>query len=148
VSRAAPNSRPPLPLPPDRRRIDPARVRRPYRSLARGTLASNSAGVCTLLQRNQNAPVIEQRCAGLSPGSADWKYQIAPNPRRTSSLTCGFRFQVHTGAFPDRYETILRKLWLNRGKIHRLGQRSGLSLVIYELVLAIAPEINYSVGCI
>jgi hypothetical protein len=31
------------------------------------------------------------------------------------------------GAFPDRYETILRKLWLNRGKIHRLGQRSGLS---------------------
>jgi hypothetical protein len=31
--------------------------------------ASNSAGLCTLLQRNQNAPVIEQRCAGLSPAA-------------------------------------------------------------------------------
>jgi transposase InsO family protein len=57
--------------------------------------ASNSAGLRTLLQRNQNAPVIEQRCAGLSPGSADWKYRIAPNPRRTSSplrADLGFRY--------------------------------------------------------
>jgi hypothetical protein len=37
------------------------------------------------LQRRPNASVIEQRCAGLSPGSADWKYQLARNPRRTSS---------------------------------------------------------------
>jgi hypothetical protein len=27
---------------------------------------------------------IEQGCAGLSPGSPDWTYQIAPDPRRTS----------------------------------------------------------------
>jgi type I restriction enzyme R subunit len=51
----------------------------------------------------QNAPVIGQRCSGLSPGSADRKHQIAPHPWRTSSPLrsgLGFRYtQVDKTAY-------------------------------------------------
>ena len=46
-----------------------------------------------LQARHQNASLVGQRCAGLSPGSADRKRQIAPYPRRTLP---GFRFSVRT----------------------------------------------------
>jgi hypothetical protein len=70
--------------------------------------------VCTeirsLLQSHQNALVIGQRCAGLSPRSADRIYQFTRDPRRTY----GFSFSVHTGntanqpmiAFPINIPTI------------------------------------------
>jgi len=38
-----------------------------------------------MLQWRQNAPIIEQRCAGRSPNSANRKHQIPRHPRRTSS---------------------------------------------------------------
>jgi hypothetical protein len=38
-----------------------------------------------LLQRRQNATVIEQRCAGLSLGSADRNHKFTPDPWRPSS---------------------------------------------------------------
>ena len=60
-------------------------MHRSYRSPKRGTSASNSASLCPLLQRNQNASVIEQRCAALAPSSADGNHQFTSNPRRTSS---------------------------------------------------------------
>jgi hypothetical protein len=64
------------------------------RTEVRLDLRLGSMKVGPLLQRNQNASIIEQRCAGLSPGSADWKYQIAPNPRRASSpLRAGLGFR-------------------------------------------------------
>ena len=51
-------------------RIDPARMPRPYRRLGRGSPAPDPASLCRLLQQDPNAPVIGQRCAGLSPSSA------------------------------------------------------------------------------
>ena len=60
-----------------------AHLRRILRSYAR------------LLQRHQNAPIIEQRCAGLSPGSANRNHQFTRHPWRTSSPLrpgLGFRY--------------------------------------------------------
>jgi hypothetical protein len=53
-----------------------------------GVIASapDSACLSSLLQRHQNASVIEQRCAGLSPRSADWNHKFTPDPWRDSSL--------------------------------------------------------------
>ena len=76
-------------------RIDPARVRGPFRRLGRGASAPDPAILCSLLQRHQNASVIGQRCAGLSPGSADWNHKFTPDPWRASSPLCpglGFRY--------------------------------------------------------
>jgi hypothetical protein len=52
-------------------RIDPTRVCGPYHRLWRGAPAPDSAIVCLLLQRDQNPPIVRQRCADLSPSSAD-----------------------------------------------------------------------------
>src|SRR5260370_34564882 len=52
-------------------RIDPTRVRRPCDRLGRGTPTRDSASLCPLLQRSENAPLVGQRCAILAPGSAD-----------------------------------------------------------------------------
>jgi hypothetical protein len=49
----------------------------------------------TLLQRHPNAPVVGQRRAGCSPGSADRTHQIVPHPQRTPSPLrpgLGFRY--------------------------------------------------------
>jgi transposase InsO family protein len=47
-------------------RIDPARVCEPFHRLGRGPSWPHPANLCSLIQRNQNAPIIGQRCAGLS----------------------------------------------------------------------------------
>jgi len=52
-------------------RIHPARVCGPFRRLGRGASAPGPAILCSLLQQHPNAPVIGQRCAGLSDCSAD-----------------------------------------------------------------------------
>jgi hypothetical protein len=70
-------------------------VPRSSRNSERSSLASHPANLRSLLQRHQNASFLGQRCAGLSPSSADWKYQIGTDPRRTSSPLCpglGFRY--------------------------------------------------------
>jgi hypothetical protein len=47
-----------------------------------------------LLQRRQNASVTEQRCAGLSPASADWNHLFKRDTRRASSpLRPGLSFR-------------------------------------------------------
>ena len=61
-------------------------VRGPLHHLRRGTFAPHPASLC--LQRHQNVPVIEQRCASLSLGSADQKHQILPHIWRISSPLC------------------------------------------------------------
>jgi hypothetical protein len=76
-------------------RLDPARVLGPFYRLGRGASAPDLVSLCWLLQRSQNAPVVGQRCASLSPDSADRKHQIALNPWRPSSPLCpglGFRY--------------------------------------------------------
>ena len=64
--------------------------------LGEAHLRPNPPSLCSLLQRNQNAPVIGQRCAGLSPGSADPELSVhtrslaeTPSPLRPG---LGFRY--------------------------------------------------------
>src|SRR6266851_10308445 len=57
----------------------------PHHYLGRGAFAPDSAIVCLLLQRDQNASVVGQRRADLSPGSAGRKPKNVPHPRRTPS---------------------------------------------------------------
>jgi hypothetical protein len=66
-------------------RIDPARVFGPHHCLGQGTSASDSERLCGLLQRRENASVIEQGCACLSPGSAIRRHKFARHTGRTSS---------------------------------------------------------------
>src|SRR5680860_1412081 len=76
-------------------RIDPARVCGPFRRLGRGASAPNPASLCSLLQRHPNAPVIGQRCAGLSPRSPHRSHWFTRDPWRTSSplrADLGFRY--------------------------------------------------------
>src|ERR1017187_9267052 len=68
----------------------------------RPQIETDPASLCWLLQRHQNASVIEQRCPGLSPSSADRKHQIVPNPWRASSPLCaglGFRYTHGAGSY-------------------------------------------------
>src|SRR5450631_168655 len=57
----------------------------PHHHLGRGAFAPDSAIACLLLQRDQNASVVGQRRADLSPGSAGRKPKNVPHPRRTPS---------------------------------------------------------------
>src|SRR5260370_29648907 len=66
-------------------RIDPTRVRRPCDRLGRGAPTPDSASLCPLLQRSENAPLVGQRCAILAPGAADRKYHVTATPRRIAS---------------------------------------------------------------
>ena len=66
-------------------RIDPARVFGPHHCLGQGTSASASEKLCGLLQRRENASVIEQGCACLSLGSAIRRPKFARHTGRTSS---------------------------------------------------------------
>jgi hypothetical protein len=63
--------------------------------LVEAHLRRGPSSLCSLLQRHQNAPVLGQRCAGLSPRSADRNHQFTPDPWRASSPLrpgLGFRY--------------------------------------------------------
>src|SRR5260370_20022785 len=83
-------------------RIDPTRMRRPCDRLGRGAPTPDSASLCPLLQRSENAPLVGQRCAILAPGSADRKHHVTGAPRRTASplhASLSFRY-THAGFDP------------------------------------------------
>ena len=76
------------------RLIGSIRVSRSCHHPGRSAFASDSKILCRLLQRRQNASVTEQRCAGLSPASADWNHSFTPDTRRASSpLRPGLSFR-------------------------------------------------------
>jgi hypothetical protein len=66
-------------------RIYPTRVRRPRDPRGRSAPTQDSASLCPLLQRCENAPIIGQGRALLAPGSADRTHRVACAPRRASS---------------------------------------------------------------
>ena len=66
-------------------RIDPTRVRRPCDRLGRGAPTPDSASLCPVLQRSENAPLVGQRCTTVAPRSPDRSHQVACAPRRTAS---------------------------------------------------------------
>jgi hypothetical protein len=81
-------------------RIDPARVFGPCHCLGRVTFASNSKILRRLLQLRQNTSIVEQGCAGFSPGSANRCDQFTRHPGRTSSLLwpcLSFRYRQRRG---------------------------------------------------
>src|SRR6202047_4627387 len=76
-------------------RIDPARLCEPHHYLGGGASAPNSEILRRLLQLRQNASILEQGCAGFSPGSANRCDQFTRHPGRTSSPLrprLGFRY--------------------------------------------------------
>jgi len=81
------------------RRIDPTRVRRPRGRLGRGAPTQDSASLCPLLQRCENAPIVGQGRAILAPGSADRMHHIACAAGRTASpLLQNLVFGTHRDA--------------------------------------------------
>jgi hypothetical protein len=84
-------------------RIGPTRVRRPCDRLGRGALTQDSASLCRLLQRSENAPIVGQRRTILAPGSADRKHHVTCAPRRTASplhANLSFRYTQAIGPRP------------------------------------------------
>src|SRR5260370_39106743 len=91
-------------------RIDPTRVRRPCDRLGRGAPTPDSAGLCPLLQRAENAPLVGQRGAILAPGAADRKHHVTATPRRIASpLHASLSFR-YTQAAPPSGVTNSRRL--------------------------------------
>jgi hypothetical protein len=83
-------------------RIDPAGVRRPRDRLGRGAPTPDSASLCPLLQRSENAPLVGQRCAILAPGAAERKHHVTGNPRRAASpLHASLSFRYRQGDQPS-----------------------------------------------
>src|SRR5438876_7623735 len=65
----------------------------------RGSPTPDSASLCPLLQRSENAPLVGQRCAILAPGAADRKHHVTATPRRTASplhASLSFRYAQPT----------------------------------------------------
>src|ERR1019366_8971376 len=115
-------------------RIDPARVFGPHHCLGQETSASDSEKLCGLLQRRENASVIEQGCACLSPGSAIWRHKFARHTGRTSSsIRSDLDFRYTGIASERRYVIDIRA---EPGKIVRGVQR----------IAAIAPRIQTALG--
>jgi hypothetical protein len=78
-------------------RVDPPRVLGSYRRFRRVPSTPNLAILRALLQRRQNASILGQGCANLSPGSADREHQIVSHPGwAPSPLRQGLGFSVHT----------------------------------------------------
>src|SRR5262249_59140146 len=85
---------------PKDRLIDPTRVRRPCDRLGRGAPPGDSASLCPLLQRSENAPIVGQRRAILAPGAADRKHHVTGAPRRTASpIRASLSFRYTQGEF-------------------------------------------------
>src|SRR5882724_6075366 len=57
----------------------------PHHCLGRDAFASGPEILRRLLQKRQNASILEQGCAGFSPGSANRCDQFTRHPGRTSS---------------------------------------------------------------
>jgi hypothetical protein len=92
-------------------RIDPARVFGPHHCPGRGTSASDSEKLCGLLQRRENASVIEQRCACLSPGSAIRRHKFARHTGRTSSsIRSDLDFRYTQASLPVRHKSCCRAI--------------------------------------
>jgi hypothetical protein len=66
-------------------RINPARVRRPYRRTGRDAFAPSPKILCQILQWNENPPIVGQRCAYLALGPAGRQHHVTCSPRWTAS---------------------------------------------------------------
>ncbi len=62
-----------------------SKMRRPCHRIRRAAFAPSAKILCELLQHRENTPFVEQRCAGLAPGSADRSHRVACPGRRASS---------------------------------------------------------------
>src|SRR5260370_13601170 len=83
-------------------------MRRPHGRTRRGAPAPDAAILCAPLQRNQNAPIFEQRCATHTPGSAEWTHRVACHGRRATSPICSnlsFRHTQATKSIPIVFNT-------------------------------------------
>src|SRR5580704_9451278 len=91
-------------LPNEADRIDPARVFGPRHCPGRDTFASNSKILRRFLQLRQNTSIVEQGCAGFSPGSANRCDQFTRHPGRTSLLPWPCLSCRYTHATPELHD--------------------------------------------
>jgi hypothetical protein len=104
--------------------IGPTRVPRPCDRLGRGAPTRDSASLCPLLQRFENAPIVGQRRAILAPGSADRSHQVACCSRWTASpvhASLSFRYTQVGGA--PTFWAPLRGRYIRCGVLPRPAQR-------------------------
>src|SRR5439155_13402894 len=57
----------------------------------------DSASLCPVLQRSENAPLVGQRCAILAPGAASEASRHSHSSADCITTTCESEFSVHTG---------------------------------------------------
>jgi hypothetical protein len=83
-------------------RINPARVRRPYRRTGRDAFAPSPKILCQILQWNENPPIVGQRCAYLARGPAGRQHHVTCSPRWTASPlhpSLSFRYTQESFAY-------------------------------------------------
>src|SRR5947209_18098232 len=92
-------------------------MRRPCDRLGRGAPTADSASLCPLLQRSENAPLVGQRCAILAPGAADRKHHVTATPRRiASSLHASPSFRYTHGSHWLHQEAIAQRIQMSCGE--------------------------------
>src|SRR5437899_8741524 len=74
-------------------------VSKPLRDrLGRDAPTPDSASLCPVLQRSENAPLVEQRRAILAPGATDRKHHVTATARRIASpLPASLSFRYTQG---------------------------------------------------
>src|SRR5262249_8154627 len=128
---------------PKDRLIDPTRVPRPCDRLGRGAPTRDSASLCPLLQRFENAPIVGQRRAILAPGSADRSRQVACCSRWTASpvhASLSFRYTQVGGA--PTFWAPLRGRYIRCGALPRPAQRDMPALDQKDVVRLLRSEVT------
>src|SRR6202158_6317258 len=101
----------------------------PHHCLGRDAFASGPEILRRLLQERQNASILEQGCAGFSPGSANRCNQFTRHPGRTSSplrpcLSCRYT-QRRVVSIEEVLESSLRLRSKDKLRLNAVTKRYG-----------------------
>src|SRR6266487_2801581 len=125
-------------------------MRRPHGRTWQGAPAPDAAILCALLQRNQNAPIVERRCATHTPGSAEWTHRVACHGRRATSPICSNLSFRHTQVPADKRKALAdwsrgvlgtNRYW--RWKSRSLGGRPKIGADLRALIRQMSVDIWY-----
>jgi len=108
-----------------------------------GAPTRDSASLCPLLQRFENAPIVGQRRAILAPGSADRSHQVACCSRWTASpvhASLSFRY-TQVGGVPTFWAP-LRGRYIRCGILPRPAQKDMRALDQKDVVRLLRSEVK------
>src|ERR1700692_2318026 len=125
----------------------------PHHCLGRGAFASDPEILRRLLQRHQNASILEQGCAGHSPNSANRKHQITRHPWRTSPpVRPSLSFRYTQGFRPAARRrsrlalTLAEREVISRGVTARRSARS-IAKLLGRSPSTVSREMSRNGGC-